>query len=90
MESINYLRTMSVAAFKAARNVSVINLVKNPHTSKLFFTSPDDSAVSGKVSTKLDTTKPISISECADVETGALFLLMHNQGTSTVNVQLSL
>jgi hypothetical protein len=91
MEStINFNRTMSVAAFKASRNISTINVVKNPHTEKLFFTCPDDSDVSGKVSTKLDTTKPLCISDFADTESGEKFLLLHNQGTSTVNVQLSL
>lgn len=48
--NLQFGRQMSIAAFKAEHNVNAIDIVRNPNTNKLFFTSPDDSDLSGAVS----------------------------------------
>jgi hypothetical protein len=87
MEKLTFLQTSSVPGFKKAMGIESIDIILNPKTNKVFFVSPDDSTVSGKVSESLDKDKEMSISRCKD-DAGVEFYMLHN--TAKNNVQFSL
>ena len=88
--TLKFNNTVSIARFKAVNGISTINVIKNPHTEKRFFTCPDDSKLSGKIAEKVNFTEPLFISECADTESGDLFLMLHNRADNTANVVATL
>ena len=69
----------SVSAFKAMHNASKLDVIKNPHTDKVFFTC---GSASGKVSTKGYTPSPV-ITECTD-EDGKTFFMLHSEADTNV------
>lgn len=69
----------TVAQFKANNNATKIDVIKNPHTGKTFFTC---GSASGKVSTKGYTPNPV-ITECTD-EDGVVFYMLHSEADTNV------
>jgi len=89
MSELKFVRTISIAKFKAINNVSAIKVIKNPNEGgKVFFSCPDDTTISGKVSTKLDIEKEMVISFCE--EDNASFYMLHNANDSTENTIVTL
>ena len=75
--NLKFLKTMSVAEFKALQQVEEIK--RNEHTGKCFFVYGfETGACSKKVETG-DLTMPV-ISEVCSAETGDMFFLLHQQG----------
>lgn len=87
MKDLTFLQTTSLDKFKSLLDITQIDVIKNPKTGKLFFVSPDDSSVSGKISEKFDSTASVSVSKCKD-ESDEEFYMLHN--TAESNVQFSL
>lgn len=76
---LKFLRTMSVADFKAKQGVEKIEIKRNEHTGKCFFVyGVETGACSKKVETG-ELTIPV-ISEVCSAETGDRFFLLHQQG----------
>ena len=69
----------SVAQFKANNNASKLDIIKNPHTGKTFFTC---GSASGKVSNKGYQPNPV-ITECTD-EDGVVFFMLHSEANTNV------
>ena len=90
MKKLKFLQTTSLAKFKELVDITQIDVVKNPHTGKLFFVASDDNSVSGKISESFDSTAPVSVSKCLDPkdEKKEEFYMLHN--TAESNVQYSL
>ena len=88
--TLQFRETYSVPRFKQVKGISSLNIIKNPHTDKMFFTCPDDSTVSGKVSTKDNWQDNPAISLCVDTSTGEQFYLLHKQGSQNNNVVATL
>ena len=84
--TLKFNSTVSINRFKAVNNISAINVIKNPHTQKRFFTCPDDSSISGKIAEKINFGEPLFVSECADTDSGESFRLLHNRADNTPNV----
>ncbi|MEI3154486.1 MAG: hypothetical protein V8S95_04785 [Odoribacter sp.] len=77
--NLKFLKTMSVAEFKALQQVEKIEIKRNEHTGKCFFVYGfETGACSKKVETG-DLTMPV-ISEVCSAETGDMFFLLHQQG----------
>ena len=77
--NLKFLKTMSVAEFKAQHNVEKIEVKRNEHTGKCFFVYGfETGACSKKVETG-ELTIPV-ISEVCSAETGDIFLLLHQKG----------
>lgn len=77
--NLKFLKTMSVAEFKAQHNVEKIEVKRNEHTGKCFFVYGfETGACSRKVETG-ELTIPV-ISEVCSAETGDIFLLLHQKG----------
>jgi len=90
-DTLNFSQTRTVEKFKSDHGVTDIQVIKNPHTNKLFFTSPEDSDVSGKVSKSIDWDDDLRISQCTDKESGDTFFMLHNKGADPQqNVQRTL
>ena len=73
--NLKFIDTLTVEQFKTQQLVKEIQVRKNPHTSKLFFTY---GGKTGAVSTKGIPTHPM-ISLVEDNE-GARFYLLHEEG----------
>lgn len=80
---LTFLRKLSPKEFSAETKATSLQVVKNPNTGKIFF-STNIAGVSGKVSNKYDATKPAVLSECSDAD-GEMFWMLHNPGEA-VNV----
>jgi len=80
MDKIRFIWTKSVDAFKKEEGISVIDLVRNPKTSKLFFTCNGE--VRGAASEKVIDAERVAVSlvEANDKE----FLLLHAQSSNNV------
>lgn len=78
-QTLSFVSSQTLAEFKMSHNVSKVDIVKNPKTSKIFFKC---STVSGAVSNKWTSAQPsvISIVRDNDIE----FFMLHNE--ATVNV----
>lgn len=87
MAKLTFLQTTSIAGFKATMKIEKIDIILNPKKNTIFFVSPDDSRVSGKVAVKLDNKADMSISKCKD-DAGVEFFLLHN--TPKTNVQFTI
>ena len=83
--TLTFVTTQSVSRFKAINGISKLSVKLNPETGKHFFVCPDDSKLSGKVSTGIDLEKELSISECVSTVDGTTFYMMHNTGDSSAN-----
>jgi hypothetical protein len=84
---LNFLRKLSLREFSAETKATSLNVVKNPKTGKIFF-STNIAGISGKVSNKYDANKDSVLSECSDDE-GEVFWMLHNPGEA-VNVVATL
>lgn len=80
MENLNFTATVPVAEFKAEAGASVLQIIKNPHTGKVFFKCGE---MSGKVAQKGYKPNPV-VSTVVDTETGEEFYMLHN--AANVNV----
>ena len=88
--TLQFRETYSIDRFKSMNNVKELRIIKNPHTSKLFFTCPDDSTISGKVGKEGWQDDPV-ISLCVDTSTGETFHMLHKKGSdSSENVVATL
>ena len=77
--NLKFLKTMSVAEFKAQHNVEKIEVKRNEHTGKCFFVYGFET---GACSRKVETEKltiPVIPQECSD-ETGDKFPLLQQKG----------
>lgn len=90
MNALNFNNTVSIARFKTINGISTINVIKNPHTEKRFFTCPEDSKLSGKIAEKINFTEPLFVSECSDPDSGETFMLLHNRTDNTANIVATL
>lgn len=88
--ALEFTRTISIASFKRERNVNRIAIIRNPNTGKLFFESPDDSDVSGKVSKAFDANEDNVMSLCTDDTDGEQFWMLHKEGSNEDNVVATL
>lgn len=76
---LKFVKTMSVAEFKAHHNVEKIEVKRNEHTGKCFFVYGfETGACSRKVETG-ELTVPV-ISEVCSATTGEMFFLLHQKG----------
>ena len=79
MESLKFIETMSVAEFKAQKEVKKINVKQNPQTGKCFFVyGCETGAVSDKFANG-EITNPV-ISQVCSPETGDMFYMLHQKG----------
>ena len=78
MNELSFIRTLSVAKFKELTNSTAIDVVRNPHTNKLFFVA--DSGIKGAVS------ENFSESPCVSEVSGAegSFWLLHKKQSDNV------
>lgn len=82
--NLTFKNTMSVAHFKQVHDVAGVEVIRNPHTNKLFWKAGEH--LSGKVAEKGYQPHP-AISQCIDQETGEEFMMLHAKGaTNTVEV----
>lgn len=79
--TLKFINTYTVAEFKELFGVVKIDIIKNPHTSKLFFTcnSKDLGSKSGPVSDDYATNPAISLVEGDDKEQ---FYIIHKKGSA--------
>ena len=78
--SLQFGRSMGVAQFKEHHNISTLEIIRNPNTGKLFFSSPEDSSVSGAVS-KGDWKSDPVFTEVSDPNGGETFWMLHKRGS---------
>ena len=79
MESLKFIETMSVAEFKAQKEVKKIDVKQNPQTGKCFFVyGCETGAVSDKFANG-EITNPV-ISQVCSSETGDMFYILHKKG----------
>ncbi len=79
MESLKFIETMSVAEFKAQKEVKKIDVKQNPQTGKCFFVyGCETGAVSDKFANG-EITNPV-ISQVCSPETGDMFYMLHQKG----------
>ena len=79
MEGLKFIETMSVAEFKAQKEVKKINVKQNPQTGKCFFVyGCETGAVSDKFANG-EITNPV-ISQVCSPETGDMFYILHQKG----------
>ncbi|WP_279130872.1 hypothetical protein [Butyricimonas virosa] len=84
---LKFLKTMSVAEFKALHNVEKIEVKRNEHTGKCFFVYGfETGACSRKVDTR-ELTQPV-ISEVCSADTGDTFFLLHQQGEGATTIAI--
>lgn len=79
--NLKFLKTMSVAEFKAQHNVEKIEVKRNEHTGKCFFVYGCET---GAVSDKFingEITNPV-ISQVCSPDTGDMFYMLHQKGES--------
>lgn len=77
--NLKFLKTMSVAEFKAKHQVEKIEVKKNEHTGKCFFVYGFETGACSKKAESGELTTPV-ISEVCSAETGYMFFLLHQQG----------
>lgn len=87
--TLEYLTTWGVQQFKDAHNINTLNIILNPHTNRHFFVSPENSEISGKVSTKDWQSDPV-ISLCKDKGNDQKFFMLHKRGDNSSNVVATL
>ncbi len=79
MDNLKFVETLSVAEFKAQKNVQKIEVKQNPQTGKCFFVygmqtgAVSDKFLSGGI------TCPV-ISQVCSPETGDMFYMLHQKG----------
>ncbi len=80
MENLNFLKSWSVEAFKAEKDVKTIDILRNETTGKCFFSY--GVGLNGAVSSKFEKEgiKDPVISEVSSPNTGEVFLLLHAHG----------
>ena len=79
MESLKFIETMSVAEFKAQKEVKKIDVKQNLQTGKCFFVyGCETGAVSDKFANG-EITNPV-ISQVCSPETGDMFYILHQKG----------
>lgn len=76
---LKFVKTMSVAEFKAHHNVEKIEVKRNEHTGKCFFVYGFETGACSKKAESGKLTTPV-ISEVCSAETGEMFFLLHQQG----------
>ena len=77
--NLKFLKTMSVAEFKALHNVEKIEVKRNEHTGKCFFVYGFET---GPCSRKVETghlTDPV-VSQVCNSEKGEMFMMLHQRG----------
>ena len=77
--NLKFLKTMSVAEFKAQHNVEKIEVKRNEHTGKCFFVYGFETGACSRKVESGELTIPV-ISEVCSAETGDIFLLLHQKG----------
>ncbi len=84
---LKFVKTMSVADFKAQHQVEKIEVKRNEHTGKCFFVYGfETGACSKKVETG-ELTLPV-ISEVCSTETGDVFFLLHQKGEGATTLAI--
>jgi hypothetical protein len=78
---LKFIETLTVNQFKAKMNVERLDIKKNPHTGKLFFSY---GAKVGAVSAKGIPSKPMVSEVCG--EDGETFYLLHNEGEGAATI----
>jgi hypothetical protein len=78
---LKFIETLTVNQFKAKMNVERLDIKKNPHTGKLFFSY---GAKIGAVSAKGIPSKPMVSEVCG--EDGETFYLLHNEGEGAATI----
>jgi hypothetical protein len=78
MPDLKFNRTLSLKEFGTEKKSTSLNVIKNPNTGKMFF-STNVAGISGKVSTKFDASEEACISECTDEASGETFFMLHNK-----------
>lgn len=73
MENLEFTNTYSIQDFKSYNNNNNIDVVRNPHTGKIFFQCGQ---IRGAVASEIDLHKEVKISEVKGSE--GSFFLMHN------------
>ena len=84
-QQLTFNQTLSIAKFKEMKGVNSLSIIKNPHTSRLFFVSRQDSTVSGAVSSNYNSGASKSISEVTTPD-GETFWLIHKGSNNEDNL----
>lgn len=79
INNLKFTQQFTIAEFKSMQKDSKIDIVKNPHTDKIFFVC---GTIKGKVSKK-GYAKPV-ISLCTDETNGETFYMLHSQSDTNV------
>ena len=79
MDNLKFVETLSVAEFKAQKNVQKIEVKQNPHNGKCFFVYGCEVGAVSEKFLKGKLTNPV-ISQVCSAETGDMFYLWHQQG----------
>jgi hypothetical protein len=78
METITFTKKYTIEQFKSISKCSKIDIIKNPHTGKIFFSAGD---FNGKVSKKGYANPVISL--CTD-DKGETFYMLHSDSSDNV------
>ena len=84
MSDLNFIRTFSIPAWKTSNSVSEIEIIENPNTGKLFFST--DNGITGAVT---EFNGEIAISQVAGSD-GVEFFMIHKKGSKPDNVKATL
>lgn len=74
-----FISTQSISEFKASNKIELIEVIQNPHTSKLFFKA---GTIIGKVSEHYKEAPVISM--CKSEDTDETFYILHKKGSANV------
>jgi len=86
MDDLKFLKTFTVAEFKQKFDLEKIEILKNPKTGKNFFSYGVETGVVSDKFEKLGRLNVPVISEVCSAETGDTFFMLHEKGTSSVQV----
>lgn len=75
-------KKQSIEDFKTVHGATKLDIVKNPHTEKLFVSA--NGKVVGAVSTKWDQTQESEFVEIIDDNTGEILWCLHNKHTENI------
>ena len=84
--NLEFGKTLGISAFKSAIKADRIQVIKNPHTDKVFWSS--DSGLSGPIFG--DWQSIIAALECTDIDTGETFWALTSKEAPSENVLTTL
>ncbi len=82
MNKLSFNKTVTIAEFKSAENVTTIEIVKSPQSGKLFFAT--DNGVTGAVSGDVGAIMESPAMSIVEGDTGEPFWMLHKKQSNNV------